>query len=212
MRLRLSFGIVLVVLVGVVAMVMYLQQPTQILTGRSGPVTAPGSQGPIQDHPCPSGPCGPDTPGASPVTSPTPTPASSSAAATPGLTGDAATAATIALAYEAARAGGAWPQAWALLSDDSRAQVDSLAAYEQDESAYNLAGGSRFIMQPPTQDPDFLGPAFLGQAYLDAQAHGDASRAWLVFVEHPGVSAASAGTTGLLIAPVGGRWLVWIAH
>ncbi len=161
---------------------------------------------------CPSGPCGPDTPGGSSVTPPTPTPTSSSPGATPVPSDDAPSAAAIALVYESARADGSWPQAWALLSDYSRVQAGSLVAYEQDEAAYNLAGGSRFIMQPPTQDPDFLGPAFLGQAYLDAQAHGDGSRAWLVFVVHPDVQTASAGTTGLLIVPVDGRWLVWIAH
>jgi hypothetical protein len=60
--------------------------------------------------------------------------------------------------------------------------------------------------------PELLDPGFLGDAYLDARSTADIRRAWLVFVVHPEVRGTSAGTVGLLIAPVDDRWYVWIAH
>jgi hypothetical protein len=126
--------------------------------------------------------------------------------------GDAATASATALAYESARAAGNWQQAWALLSDYSRHQAGSLAAYEQGQTAYNGAGGTSFTMTSPTQDPDLISPTYLGDVYADVVTHGDIRRAWLVTVEHPRVNGASAGSEALLVAPVGARWLVWIAH
>jgi hypothetical protein len=99
-----------------------------------------------------------------------------------------------------------------MLSAYSQSMIGSLAEYEQLEKAYNASGGTTFKIQDPTQNPDVLAPEFLGQAYLDAQAKADISRAWLVFVEHPMVRGASAGTIGLLIAPIGDHWDVWIAH
>lgn len=39
-----------------------------------------------------------------------------------------------------------------------------------------------------------------------------ASRAWLVFVDHPNVRGAGAASVVLLVAPIGDRWFVWIAH
>ncbi len=99
-----------------------------------------------------------------------------------------------------------------MLSGYSQAVIGSLAKYEQIEKAVNAGGGTTFKIEDPTQDPDLLAPEFLGQAYLDAQARADISRAWLVFVEHPKVRGASAGTLGLLVAPIGDHWYVWIAH
>ena len=67
-------------------------------------------------------------------------------------------------------------------------------------------------MMPPTKDPDLLGPAYLGEVYADVVAHADVTRAWLVPVVHPKVNGASAGSEVLLVAPVGDRWVGWIAH
>ena len=126
--------------------------------------------------------------------------------------GDAAPVAATALAYETARASGDWQQAWSLLSDYSRSQAGSLATYEPGQAAYNAAGGVSFTMMPPTKDPDLLGPAYLGEVYADVVAHADVTRGWLVSVLHPKVNGASAGSEVLLVAPVGDRWVVWIAH
>lgn len=119
---------------------------------------------------------------------------------------------SVATQYESARAGGDWQTAWGLLSDFSRASIGSLAAYKSLESAYNRDGGANFKLQEPTQNPDLLGSAFLGQPYIDAQAHADITRAWLVFTDHPDIRGASAGSVGLLVAPIEDRWYVWIAH
>ena len=99
-----------------------------------------------------------------------------------------------------------------MLSAYSQSLIGSLARYEQAEKAYNASGGTTFKFQEPTQDPDLLAPAFLGQAYADAQAKADIGRAWLVFVEHPNLGSASAATIGMLIAPIDEHWYVWIAH
>lgn len=99
-----------------------------------------------------------------------------------------------------------------MLSAYSQSVIGSLAKYEQLEKAYNAGGGTTFKIQDPTRNPDLLAPEFLGQAYLDAQTKADISRAWLVFIEHPKVRGASAGTIGLLIAPIDDHWEVWIAH
>jgi hypothetical protein len=135
-------------------------------------------------------------------TSPSPSPSSD----------DSATARSVASQYETARASGDWQTAWSMLSAYSQSVIGSLAKYEQLEKAYNASGGTTFKLQDPTQNPDFLAPAFLGQAYVDVQAKADISRAWLVFVEHPNVRGASAATIGLLIAPIDEHWYVWIAH
>lgn len=99
-----------------------------------------------------------------------------------------------------------------MLSAYSQSVIGSLAKYEQLEKTYNASGGTTFKLQDPTQNPDLLAPAFLGQAYVDVHAKADISRAWLVFVEHPNLRGASAATIGLLIAPIDEHWYVWIAH
>ena len=114
--------------------------------------------------------------------------------------------------YESARAGGDWQIAWSLLSNYSRTTIGSLAKYQSFEDAYNRGGGTKFKLQEPTQDPDVLGPDFLGPPYLDAKGRSDIGRAWLIFASHPSVRGASAGNVGLLVAPIGDHWYVWIAH
>ncbi|MFI5042488.1 MAG: WD40/YVTN/BNR-like repeat-containing protein, partial [Acidimicrobiales bacterium] len=125
---------------------------------------------------------------------------------------DSATARSVASQYETARASGDWQTAWSMLSAYSQSVIGSFAKYVQRETAYNASGGTTFEIQDPTQSPDLLAPAFLGQAYVDVQTTADISRAWLVFVEHPNVRGASAATTGLLIARIDEHWYVWISH
>lgn len=151
--------------------------------------------------------------GSSAAASPSPTPIPSpSPTAEPASSDDAATARLVATQFETARASGDWATAWSMLAPYSQAVIGSLAAFEELERAYNAAGGSTFTIQDPTRDPDLLNPEFLGQAYLDAAATADMDRAWLVFVDHPKVRGASAASIGLLVAPIDGRWSVWIAH
>lgn len=125
---------------------------------------------------------------------------------------DRSTARNVANRYETARASGDWQTAWSMLSAYSQGLIGSQAKFEQLEKAYNASGGTTFELQEPTQNPDLLGPEFLGQAYLDARAKADMRRAWLVFVDYPNVRGASAGTIGLLVAPIDDHWYVWIAH
>lgn len=140
----------------------------------------------------------------SPLPSPSATPAPSP--------DDSTTARTVATRYETARASGDWQTAWSMLSAYSQGLYGSLAAFERIESAYNASGGSTFEIADPTRSPDLFAPEFLGQAYLDATVNADIDRAWLVMVNHPDVKGASAASTGLLIAPIGDRWSVWIAR
>lgn len=128
------------------------------------------------------------------------------------LGGDASQALAAATAYESARAGGRWAEAWASLSADSHAQFGSLTAFERAQTAYNAAGGTTFTLATPSQDPDLLSPTYLGDVYTQVAAHADIARAWLVFANHPNVRGASAGSEGLLVAPVGGQWFIWVAH
>lgn len=148
-----------------------------------------------------------------PPKEPTPAPsATASGTASPGSE-DSSTARSIATRYETARASGDFGTAWSMLSAFSQSVIGSLAEYEQIEKAYNASGGTTFQIQDPTRNPDLLAPEFLGQElYLDVQAKADINRAWLVFVVHPDVRGASAGTTGLLVAPTGDHWSVWIVH
>ncbi len=130
----------------------------------------------------------------------------------PSLSADAATALDVATRYETARARGQWPDAWALLSAQSQAQVGSEPAFMANEAAYNASGGTVFSIQAPTQDPD-LEANFLGAMAQEIAAVADANRGYLIFIQHPDVQAASAGTTGLFIAPlISGEWRIWLVH
>lgn len=152
------------------------------------------------------------SPTASPAGAPTPAPSATPPGTPSPSTEGLSAARSIATQYETARASGDFKTAWSMLSTFSQSVIGSLAKYEQLEKAYNASGGTTFQIQDPTQNPDLLAPEFLGQAYLDAQAKADISRAWLVFVDHPKVRGASAGSIGLLVAPISGHWYVWIAH
>ena len=125
---------------------------------------------------------------------------------------DAAKALDLATRYETARAAGRWSEAWGLLSDRSKGVLGSLAAFEAEETAYNSSGGTDFAIQPPTQDAELLAN-FLGASQAEIAQQADLARGYLVFVQHQQVKAASAGTTGLLVAPLAsGDWKIWLVH
>lgn len=167
--------------------------------------------------------CRPEVlPSASPHLSPTPAGppsiagASSSPAAQDGpsstLSPDATTALDLATHFETARAAGRWADAWTLLSAGSQATIGSLATFEANERAYNAAGGTVFAIQDPSRDPDLIAN-FLGADEARIASEADTERGWLVFIGHPDVQAASAGTTGLYMAPLAsGEWRIWIVH
>ena len=152
------------------------------------------------------------SPTGSPAQTPTPAPSATASIIASPSSDDSGTARSVVTQYETARASGDFKTAWSMLSAFSQSVIGSLAKYEQLERAYNNSGGTIFEIQAPTQNPDLLAPEFLGLPYLDAQAKADISRAWLVYVSHPKVRGASAGAEGLLLAPIGDHWYVWIAH
>jgi len=125
---------------------------------------------------------------------------------------DRAAALAIATAFETARAAGDWDEAWALLSDDARAAIGPIEHFADLQGAYNSAGGSRFVMQAPTQDSELLANVLgAGAGAIDVVA--DASRGYLVFILHPDVAAASAGTTAVYAAPLdSGELRIWLVR
>ena len=131
---------------------------------------------------------------------------------TASLSPDGTMALEVARLFETARAGGQWSVAWALLADQSQASIGSLSSYETIETAYNAAGGTAFVLQAPTQDPS-LTATFLAASRAAISSEADTSRGFLVFVDHYYVKAASAGTTGLYVAPLrSGGWRIWLVH
>lgn len=119
---------------------------------------------------------------------------------------------SVATTWEEARATGDWTKAWGMLAPYSQAIIGTKAAFASGEATYNRVGGSTFVVSDPTQNPDFLSPDWLGAAlYLDVQTSADVDEAWVVFVRHPKVAAASYGTSTLVVAPTNdGQWEVWV--
>ena len=125
---------------------------------------------------------------------------------------DALGATTLAGHYEMARSGGNWPEAWKLLSPRTQAAIGSLARFTSEEAAYNQAGGTEYVVQEPTQDPDLIA-TFLGASRTAIEKEADMSRGYLIFISHPNVKGASEGSTGLFVAPLrSGQWRIWIVH
>ena len=62
--------------------------------------------------------------------------------------------------------------------------------------------------------PKYTIAGYIGSDLLaDAASSGVApGRTYLVYVTHPDVDAASAGTTAYVIAQVGDVWRIWLAH
>jgi hypothetical protein len=152
------------------------------------------------------------SPSGTPMTLPSATPGPVASASPPASDADAGLALDAATRFERARASGAWPVAWALLSTYSQGLIGTIDDFARIETAYNGSGGARYVIDHPTQNPDLLSAAYLGDVYADVVASADITRAWIVVVEHPDVQAASAATTALVLAPVGSEWSVWIGH
>jgi hypothetical protein len=128
------------------------------------------------------------------------------------LSADGAMALAAARLYETARAGGQWSVAWALLSGRSQATIGSLASFAAIETAYNAQGGTTFLLQVPTQDANLVA-TFLGASQAAIASEAETSRGFLVSVQHHNVTAASAGTTALYVAPLrSGGWRIWLVH
>jgi hypothetical protein len=158
----------------------------------------------------------PPPPGAtasgSPIGLSSPAAAATASASPSASNADPATALAAATRFEAARASGNWPVAWALLSTYSKGLIGTISDFEREETAYNDSAGSTHRIYPPTQDPQFLSVDYLGDVYTDIAAKADISRAWLIVVQHPDMHAASAATITLVVAPIGSNWVVWIGH
>ena len=127
---------------------------------------------------CVASPLGSGIGATAPRVSPATVPSRPESSAVASGSADAGAALAAATAFETARAAGAWQAAWSLLSDFSRSQIGSVAAFERLETSYNESGGSVFIVNQPTQDPSLLSPELLGAPYDDAKAHADIARAW----------------------------------
>ncbi|HEX7949483.1 MAG TPA: hypothetical protein VF494_03970 [Candidatus Limnocylindrales bacterium] len=130
----------------------------------------------------------------------------------PGASRDPRTALSVATIWEEARATGDWTKAWGMLAPYSQAIIGTEAAFASGEATYNQQGGATSVISDPTQNPDFLSTGWLGAAlYLDLQTSARVDEAWVVFVRHPKVAAASYGTSTLVVAPtLDGQWEVWI--
>jgi len=148
--------------------------------------------------------------GASP--SYTSSPAGTEAPTTSAPGSDPELVARAASAFETARAAGRWEEAWAALSPFSQAQFGSLSDFADAQESFNNAGGRVFLISDPTQDPELLSAAYLGQPFVDVQRTAGLGRAFLVFVQHPQVRGASAGANALIVAPLNDQWKVWVAR
>lgn len=107
--------------------------------------------------------------------------------------------------------------AWALLSDYSRqgpGGSDPFARWKAIVEEERRGHWAPALLQPPTQDWTVLHDAYSGAIEDDIKAVADASRGWVVWVLHPDVGAVSAGSEGLLVAPLrdGSGWRIWLVH
>ena len=150
------------------------------------------------------------TPAIQPAPTPTSTPAP---VATPGS--DATEARNIAMKYEDSRTAPYWNLAWDFLAPFSQQRIGSLADFISLETAYNESGGTTYEVGEAIAGPfDETIAGYIGSDLLaDAASSGVApGRTYLVYVTHPDVDAASAGTTAYVIAQVGDVWRIWLAH
>ncbi len=68
------------------------------------------------------------------------------------------------------------------------------------------------VVGPPSQDPDLLSVAFLGERANDVAANADMSQAFVISVRDPSTDGAAAATANLVAAPLlaDGTWRVWL--
>ena len=141
----------------------------------------------------------------SPAGSPTPPPTAS-----PTLSADARTALATVQAYETTLAGEKSDVAGRLLSPWSRTAIGSFGTFAAVER-HAAANAARVVIEPPSQDPELLGEAFLGPRAVDLAANADPSRTFLVSVRDPDVDGAAAATLNLVAAPLeDGSWRIWL--
>jgi hypothetical protein len=129
----------------------------------------------------------------------------------PSVSADGARAVATVEALEAAVAANDPDAAWALLSPWSQTAMGSRAFYDTVVRA-TAADPKPLVVGPPSQDPDLLSVAFLGDRANDITASADMSRAFVVSVRDPSTNGAAAATTNLVAAPLlaDGTWRVWL--
>ncbi len=178
-------------------------------TGASGPAGSgiPGG-GPVSTQAAASAVASsrqpsPSVPGASSTAStrPSPDPA------------DIATTKDTVTAFEQSRANGDWRAAWDLLSPWQQAQLPYRNAASSWQS-FASVGGDAFTITQVTNDWTVLNYAYVGAIEANIRANADAPRALAVWITHPGINAVSAGSEGLLVAPMsdGSGWRIWLVH
>ena len=175
----------------------------------SGSVTVPAATGsgvvptPIAASTAPAGtPAPPGNSGQASASSvPSPDPA------------DLATVRDLVTSFEQDRASSSWGPAWGLLSPWQQKELPYANAASAWRS-YVAGGGGPFAITQITNDWSVLNYAYVGAIETDVRAHADASRALAVWVGHPGINAVSAGSEGLLVAPMtdGSGWRIWLVH
>ena len=69
------------------------------------------------------------------------------------------------------------------------------------------------VIGTPTLDWTVLNYAYIGQEESDIRASADPSRAYALWVRHPGNPSVSAGSEGMIVAPLrSGEWRIWLVH
>ncbi len=103
--------------------------------------------------------------------------------------------------------------AWAELSPYSQRTV-SESDWASAMRALAGQSGPGYEIGPLTLDWTVLNSAYVGQEEADIRATSDPSFAYAVWVRHPGNPAISAGSEGLIVAPMadGSGWRIWLVH
>jgi hypothetical protein len=97
------------------------------------------------------------------------------------------------------------------LSPYARDSFGTIEAFQVAQAAYKEAGGKLAEAGDPTRDPAALSAVQSSDAFSDVQRTADGTRAYLVVVDHPNLLDATAARTRLIISPVDGQWMIWIA-
>lgn len=170
--------------------------------GAGAPAASPtGQTGSVPTGSAPSGsaPTGSVPTAGSPLPSPDPA--------------DVAAVRDLVTTFERDREASSWRPAWGLLSPWQQKELsytDAASAWR----SYVAGGGGSFVITQITKDWTVLNYAYVGALEADLRAHADATRALAVWVGHPGINALSAGSEGLLVAPMtdGSGWRIWLVH
>ena len=102
--------------------------------------------------------------------------------------------------------------AWALLAPYSQGTI-SPSDWANTMRALSAQSGRVYSIGPPTLDWTVLNYAYVGQEESDIRASADVSRAYALWVRHPGNPSISAGSEGMIVAPLrSGEWRIWLVH